>query len=67
MSTGSFQEKDFTTQGSVFSDKVGRRTGDTDASGNDTAMRGKPPADQPIIINRGMNKPVKKVIHLLEK
>jgi type IV pilus assembly protein PilY1 len=70
MSTGSFQEKDFTdsgNQGSVFTDKAGRRTGDTDASGNDTSMRGKPPADQPIIINRGMNKPVKKVIHLLEK
>jgi type IV pilus assembly protein PilY1 len=82
MSTGSFQEKDFTTtgnQGSVFADMGKRRTSDTlkddqgneikDAQGKaiDTSMKGKPPADQPIIINRGMNKPVKKVIHLLEK
>ena len=69
MSTGSFQEKDFTSsskQASVFRDMGGRRTSDTGADGGDTSMKGKPPADQPIIINRGMNQPVKKILHILE-
>ena len=68
MSTGSFSEKSFTTDpASVFTDSTGRRTGDVDAAGNDTAMRGKPPADQPVILNRGMNQPVKKILHIQER
>lgn len=60
MSTGTFVEKNFTDASNpVFTARENRRT--------TVPMSGKPPADPPLLLNRGENKPVKKVIHLQER
>jgi type IV pilus assembly protein PilY1 len=60
MSTGTFAEQSFTDETKpIFTDRLNRRT--------DAPMFGKPPVDPPMVLNRGQNHPVKKILHAREK
>ena len=60
VSTGTFLEQNFTDMAQpIFTEKLSRRSS--------TVMSGKPPVDQPLILNRSQNQPVRKILHVQEK
>lgn len=56
LSTGSFEEKNIAT---TFTQRGNRRSG--------SHMEGKPPGDQSLVITKSQNKPLKKVLHIMER